>query len=181
MLISSLDNSDSLLNGAFHPNSGDALIWQGGQPRTSKQVMYQTRLKGGLGIPNILQCYQAAQLTKYQASSETPLWVDLEAVDCAPYLFIFCCGYNPGKLLLHPITQHLLQLWDSIKYSGGLLSPHLLLLSIICNPSIPPAYDTHGDFEHWSKSKTTRPHSLLTSRRFKSFTDLQKSYHLPST
>lgn len=57
--------------------------------------MYQTRQQGGLGIPCFCKYYyagQMAQLTKYHASQEGPLWADIDSEDCAPCQFITYCG-----------------------------------------------------------------------------------------
>lgn len=62
-------------------------IWGKVKPRLPKLTLYTPRIRGGLSVPNFMKYYHAvqlAQLPKYHATKETPLWVALKAVDCDP-------------------------------------------------------------------------------------------------
>lgn len=53
-----------------------SFIWGTTKPRIPKSTLYLNKLKGGLGLPNFLSYYYAAQmalLPKYHATIETPL------------------------------------------------------------------------------------------------------------
>lgn len=100
------------------------------KPHVPKTILFTLKLKGGLGLPNFTKYYQEAQqaqLPKYHAVHEIPLWVALESMDCNPlsYLSQLCRGncwtlQNPIILLL-----------DSLKSHYSLQSPH--------NPIVIPA------------------------------------------
>lgn len=66
-----------------------------------------------------------------QTTSDIPLWVLLEVPNCAP-VPISSLLWLPPKLRppsVSPLMAHSLKLWDTVWYSGGLMSPFLPLLN----------------------------------------------------
>lgn len=63
-----------------------SFIWAYQRPRVSRPTLYRhDRLQGGLGVPNIAKCYQAAQISQLillHATPDIPLWVLLELPNC---------------------------------------------------------------------------------------------------
>lgn len=62
-------------------------IWAVLKPWIPKSSLFLPKPSGGLRIPHFSSYYYAAQLAqlpKYHAAKETPLWVAVESVDCDP-------------------------------------------------------------------------------------------------
>lgn len=54
----------------------------------NKLTLYVSKLRGGLGLPNLQTYYQAtqtAQLSYTTAKGSTPLWFSIEALSCHPF------------------------------------------------------------------------------------------------
>lgn len=90
-------------------------IWGQLKHRLLKPTLYIPRIRGGLSVPNFAKYYYAAQLAqlpKYYATKEIPLWVAIESVDCDPLTttnLLWRCS------ITNPITKHSLVLWDRLK------------------------------------------------------------------
>lgn len=81
------------------------------------------KLQGCLGLLNFVKHYQAGQLdclAQYYTVNETPLWVNLEAIDCDNFAINNLLWLHPRecKLISYPITLHYLaiqiQKWSDI-------------------------------------------------------------------
>lgn len=62
-------------------------VWGSSKRCLPTHTLYLPKLKGGLGFPNLSTYYHAAhlaQIPKYHVTTEIPLWVALESIDCDP-------------------------------------------------------------------------------------------------
>lgn len=140
----------------------------------------------GLGLPNITKYYQAshlAQLPKYHATQEIPLWVALESVECDPLSVANLLWLHPRdrRALNNPITCHSLVIWDRLKNRYGFQSPHNPLLSYLRNPAFYPAWTSLPSFHRWSSANLIRAHKCTTPNEFKSFPTLCESHDIPNS
>lgn len=120
-------------------------MWGSSRPRIKPQILHLSKVNGGLGLPNFSSYYKAAQLAnlvKYHAIHEPPLWVSIEAVECDPVSISNVLWISPKarKHIHNPITKHSLSLWDRLKVKHLLQSPHIPLLSFYRNPAFYPAW-----------------------------------------
>lgn len=152
-------------------------IWGTLKPHLPTITLYTPHIRGGLSMPNFTKYYgaaQLAQLPKYHATKENPLWVALESVDCDPLSTAYLLWLTPAqsRSINNPITKHSLTIWDRLKTSFGLQSHHNPLLSFVHNPSFYAAWSSPTSFSTWSntglihayhffKSNTIRPSSTL--------------------
>lgn len=95
-------------------------IWGTTKPCIPKSTFYLSKLCSGLGIPNFSSYYYAAQLAqlpKYHAAVETPLWVAIESIDCDPIYVANMLWLQPNDRahLSNPITKHSLTIWDKFR------------------------------------------------------------------
>lgn len=99
-------------------------------PWVTQPVLLCANLFGGLGLPHISKYYYAAKI------EQSPLWHaihDVPLADCLSKLTLTAQWPITVFSGYHPSTAHSLKLWNYIKYSSGLISPHSHLLSIVGN------------------------------------------------
>lgn len=142
------------------------------------------KTRGGLGLPNFATYYKAAQLaqlTKYHATTEIPLWVTIESIECDPISISNLLWLQPSdrKHITNPVTKHSLSLWDRLKTNHNLQSTHNPLQSFLRNPAFYPAWEFPNSFRAWSRSGLSRLFNLVSSSSILSFPELCESYHLP--
>ena len=163
-----------------------AFIWGSLKHCVSKQTLYFSKLKGGLGFPNFASYYHAAQIAcipKYHAKYETPLWVAIEAIDCDPFSITNLIWSKPSdrKNIKNKITKHTITIWDKFKLIKGLQSPHVPLLSFIRNPLFYPACTFPNSFKKWISSNITQLCDMSTSTSLKTFPELCDRHQLPQS
>lgn len=130
----------------------------------------------GFHVPNMEKYYQSTQLTLPQATSDFPLWLLLKRANCAPI---------PVSALLRlshklcPLMRHSLKLWDSVHYSGNLMSPFILLLLLFNNPPFPPGFAQPGSFSCWLTYGFTEVCHFLSFHTFTCWTSLQETHEAP--
>ncbi|CAI9558365.1 unnamed protein product [Staurois parvus] len=160
-------------------------IWANKHPRVSRNTLFAHRLQGGLGVPNVTKYYQASQivpLSMLHASSDVPLWVLLELPNCAPIQPSALLWLPPAlrPISLSPMLLHGLRVWDSVRYSSGLMSPFLPLLPIVNNPLFPPGLDHPRAFSWWVAHGFSQVrHFFLVSRSFPTWDLLRESRDVP--
>lgn len=138
----------------------------------------------GLGFPNFAIYYKVAHvasLPKYHATHEIPLWVAIESVDCDPLSvsnLLWLCPADRTNLR-NPVTRHFLSLWDKLKSTYNLQSPHNPLLSFLKNPSFYPAWESPAAFGRWASLGLIRLHNLVTTSTFLPIPTLSESANLP--
>lgn len=76
------------------------------------------------------------------------LWATIDLVDSHPIPVISVPwlrhAHRPDTI--GPCLTHSLHLWDAIKYSASLISPHLFLLRLLHCPLFPPGRDNPQQF-----------------------------------
>lgn len=136
-------------------------------------------------VPNFAAYYNTAllaQLPKYHAVQETPLWVTLEIMDCdalsvANLLWLLPADCND---LTNPITRFFWATWEGFKMAYGLQSSDVLLLSFLQNPSFYWAWSLPNSFRPWTAANLIRLHKFTASTSFETFCALCKSHGLPT-
>lgn len=158
-------------------------IWKGGRPRLRKSLLYSPKTSGGLGVPNLATYYKAAQivtLTHLHATGILPVWALIDVMDTDPIPLSSIHWLPPAQRpkMLNPVLAYTLFIWDSIKYSANLISPHLPLLSWLNCPMFPPGLESQS-FDWWKQRNLTSVHSRLTLRGICSFQSLRDSRDIP--
>uniref|UniRef100_A0A6I8Q4E7 Reverse transcriptase domain-containing protein n=1 Tax=Xenopus tropicalis TaxID=8364 RepID=A0A6I8Q4E7_XENTR len=120
-------------------------IWNARPPRVSKATMLSSRLKGGLGVPDIGKYYQAAQLSSIPLlfANPPPKWVTMEEAETLP-IKLAATPWTPYVLRpnnLTPMLEQTLNTWDRVKYKTKLLSPHFPASPLLGNPEFPPGLE----------------------------------------
>lgn len=130
----------------IHQRKVMQFIWGSTRPRINKRVMYARRIRGGLSVPNLQAYYTAAAiapLSHLHEKQQMPLWAVIDLVDSHPIplasLPWLPKAHRPTNI--GPCLAHSLRLWDLIKYSASLISPHLPLHLLHCL-LFPPGRDT---------------------------------------
>lgn len=159
-------------------------IWGSTRPRINKRVLYARRVDGGLSVPNLQAYYTVAAiapLSHLHEKQQMPLWGFVDLVDAhpiplasIPWLPKAHCPTNIG-----PCLAHSLKLWDSIKYSANLISPHLPLLHLLHCPLFPPGRDNPMQFKWWSENGFVDIHSMFTPTKIIPFAALRSSHDIP--
>uniref|UniRef100_A0A8C5MN77 Reverse transcriptase domain-containing protein n=1 Tax=Leptobrachium leishanense TaxID=445787 RepID=A0A8C5MN77_9ANUR len=111
----------------FLQSNIDAFVWRQGRHRVARNTLYCSRESGGLGLPNLLQYYHAAQLTQIVAAHSPPSskrWVDFEAALMWPDDIRFRIWLSrrdrPPLVTLCPTILHVFSLWDKLSLKKGL-------------------------------------------------------------
>lgn len=147
-------------------------IWGSTRPRVSRAILLHSKLSGGLGLPNFLRYYHAAelaQLTLFPAIVEIPLLVSLEAIDLYP-LTVTNLLWLPSSTcgpITNPITGHSLKLWDKLQDPFKLMSAHSPLLSFLGHPKFYPALADPGSFQLWLRAGLNCICDLVTEASMK--------------
>lgn len=160
-------------------------IWGKLKPRLPQNTLHMARTCGGLGVPNFSKYYyasQLAQIIKYHATKEIPLWVTIESVECDPLSISNLLWLSPPqrRSITNLVTKHSLSIWDRLKFRFGLQSPLNPLLSFLNNPSFYPAWTLPSSFKAWINVGLTRVHHFYDSDKLISFPTISKTHNIPS-
>lgn len=159
-------------------------IWGSTRPRIKTQVLYARKINGGLSVPNLQAYYTAANIAPLSHPHEQhqmPLWATIDLVDSYP-IPLASLPWLPLKHwpdTLGPCLTHSLRAWDSIKYSAGLISPHLPLFRLLLCPLFPPDHDNPQQFSWWTNNGFVDIHSLFTPTKIITFDALRSSHDIP--
>uniref|UniRef100_A0A8C5QIU9 Reverse transcriptase domain-containing protein n=1 Tax=Leptobrachium leishanense TaxID=445787 RepID=A0A8C5QIU9_9ANUR len=128
----------TFLQSAIH-----SFIWGGRRGRLPKNLMFQSRRQGGMGVPHLYTYYKAAQfamLSMINLRSGAPLWTTLEQDMGGPQLLRtlqWAPKATPRTLHNSPTLQHSLRLWNLYRDGDGLSPPGSGLQSLFYNPRFP--------------------------------------------
>lgn len=108
-----------------------------------------------------------------------PLWATIDLMDShlTPLASLPWLPWAYRTTTIGPCLAHSLQLWDTVKYSVGLISPHLPRL-LQC-PLFPPGCDNPLQFMWWTESGFVDIHSMLTPTKIIPFAVLRSSHTIP--
>lgn len=131
----------------------------------------------------IIRKLQIAPLVQLFAGKLAPLWayIDLEEVDPIPLLSLLWLLAQFCPKPLNPVLAHILVVWDSVKYSAGLISLHLPLLGVFNCPLFPRGLDNPHSFKWWHSKGLTTVHYLLTCQSVYTFQQLKEIYDVPDS
>lgn len=161
-------------------------IWGKIKPRLPQPTLYTPHMRGGISVPNFSKYYYAAQLAqlpKYHATKEIPLWVALRSVDCDPLSTANLLWLTPLQrcTITNPITEHSLSIWDRLKRHFSLQALHNPLLYLIRNPSFYPAWTSPPSFLAWSQVGLLQAHhfflQMVQSRLFQYYVNFITFLH----
>lgn len=116
-----------------------SFIWAGKRARAGKTLLQRNRPAGGLGLPNFINYYWAANLHKiiHWFNSPQLSWCHLEADSSSSSLPALVCDtlpLSPSRFTPNAVVIHTLKIWSQIKRSLGWLS--LPKATPICNNHI---------------------------------------------
>ena len=111
-------------------------IWAGKRARANKSLLQRGRSLGGLGLPDFLGYYWAANAQKMLLWFTAPQysWCQLEANSCFTSLQALACSslpISPANFTSNPIVIHILTIWTQIRKRFGWLS--LPQITPLCN------------------------------------------------
>lgn len=94
---------------------------------------------------------QIAPLVSFHATSKMHVWVNFLIADCSQFTVynLLWTRSNTQPKLSKLSMLHFLCLWDSVKYSSGLISSHLPLSGILVILQFIPALENLLTFEWW--------------------------------
>lgn len=123
-------------------------IWAGKRARANRFLLQRDRSLGGLGLPNLLGYYWAANAQKILLWFTSPQnsWCQLEANSCSTSLQSLVCSTLPLSITnftSNPIVINTLKIWIQIRKRFGWLS--LPLVTPFCNNHlfVPAKIDSH--------------------------------------
>lgn len=87
--------------------------------------------------------------------------------------------YKLRPTSLSPLMRHSLKLWDSVRYSGNLMSPFPPLLPLLNIPWFPTGLDQPDSFSWWSTHGFTEFWHFLSSHTFPSWSSFQNTQVAP--
>lgn len=128
-------------------------VWGTKGHRVAKKTLFKTRVQGGIGLPNLVWCHQAAQLSQLSViyfKIAHPDWVHMERQAIPQYTldFLLWCPSKARPAIMAPTLSNSLALWDSLKQNPLLISHWHLLSHIFRNPLFPPGMDIRA-FQWW--------------------------------
>lgn len=102
-------------------------IWAGKWARANKSLLQMSRSLGGLGLPNLLWCYRAANAQKILLWFTSPQhsWCQLEANSSPASLEALVFSTLPLSLTYltsNPIVTNTFKIWTQIRRQCGWLS-----------------------------------------------------------
>lgn len=109
-------------------SSISSFIWAGQHARANKSLLQRNRSLGGLGLPNLLGDYWAAntQMILLWFIAPQRSWCQLEAGSCSSSLQSLACSTLPLSLpssSCNPIGTNTLKIWFQIRRQLGWLTP----------------------------------------------------------
>lgn len=164
-----------------------AFIWNKKVPRIRKEFLERQKEVGGLGLPNFMQYYWAANVHKLLYWMSAPqdgdgaIWVEMEQHSARPVsLSSLVCAPLPlskQRLTNNPVVSNSLRIWSQfrthIKHRQALSS-----LPIVANALFPPSL-IDGAFRVWSRNGLGRVRDLFENGVFMSFNQVVCGYNIP--
>lgn len=113
-----------------------SFIWAGKRPRASRTLLCRHRSAGGLGLPNLIGYYWAANVHKIISWITSPQssWYQSESASCSSLLLALTCNtlpFSPTSFTSNPVVIGTLKIWTQIRHHFGWLTPPLA--TPICN------------------------------------------------
>uniref|UniRef100_A0A8C5Q8T9 Reverse transcriptase domain-containing protein n=1 Tax=Leptobrachium leishanense TaxID=445787 RepID=A0A8C5Q8T9_9ANUR len=169
----------TFLQSAIH-----SFIWGGRRGRLPKSLMFQSKRRGGMGVPHLYSYYKAAQfamLSMINLRSGAPLWTNLEQDMGGPQplrTLQWTQKATPRTLHNSPTLQHSLRLWNLCREGDGLSPPGSGLQPLFYNPRFPEG-NPPGAFGWWIRADITEVRDLILQGRPVTLGYLRESRALP--
>lgn len=159
-------------------------VWAGKRARANKSLFQRNRSSGGLGLPNLLGYYWAANVQKILLWFTSPQssWCQLEANSCSTSLQALVCSTFPLSLAnftSNPIVTNTLKIWTQIRRRFGWLS--LPQSTPLCNNHLFVPAKIDSRFAALENEGLRCLGDLYIDRLFASFNQLCSTYRLGNT
>lgn len=158
-------------------------VWAGKRPRMRKDLAYQSLDERGLGIPNLLAYYQAAQLrylVEWNRPESEKRWLfqdgAMAPIDLWKIPFLNPKD-RPKYLTRSPITKTVMQVWATVSTKRGLTTFPSLMTPLFDNPEFEPRTDRRA-FAQWRSSECRSAGHLFHLDGFFQLLDLTQYYSL---
>lgn len=104
-----------------------SFIWAGKRPRANRSLLCKDRSAGGLGLPNLVGYYWAANMYKIilWCTSPKTSWCQSESSSCSSSLLALTCStlhLSPSSFTSNPVVNGTLKIWTQDATSDGSLS-----------------------------------------------------------
>lgn len=164
-----------------------SFIWGTSFPRIKRTSLEMPKRSGGLGLPNFLFYYWAANISKlnYWISRHEnkvgPMWVDMELRSdplLSPISILSSSlPINLSLKNLGPVVNNSLKIWLQFRKHFH-LNQAITLLPLVRNHLFPPS-QTDTAFEIWHRHGLVFFNDLFVDGTFASFDILQKDNNIP--
>lgn len=117
------------------------LIWGDKRPRMNKCTLYTPKQKGGLGLPDLLKYFHAAQLaqlTKFNSQKPHTLLIESYSFQFKPISHIMWLPTRDRPQILCPSLSLSLGIWDRLSKSHNFKLPHTPISSSPANQGLHP-------------------------------------------
>ena len=169
-----------------------AFIWNKARPRARKALLELPRALGGLGLPNFMFYYWAANIKKVSywnavfENSCGPIWACMEmSSDPQVSLISVLCSALPSgfPIRIHnPVINSTFKIWRQFRKHFGFtqMCGHMPLIN---NPLFAPSRDDsgHSAFKTWHDNGVPSFGELYRDGTFASFETLKRDYDLPTS
>lgn len=160
-------------------------IWGNTRPRVNQQTLYAPRIKGGLGVPNLVRYFEAAQLAQLirtHSGLPQPSWMKLESspYPTKPISHLMWLHMKDRPIILCPTLSFSLSLWDRLQKPFTFRSPHAPLAPLTGNPEFTPGLNPQR-LLWWTNKGLIRIADLCDHRGILSKQFLIEKYQLPNT
>lgn len=158
--------------------------WSERKPKISFTQLTQPRHLGGIGLPDLLNCYKAIHLSRiidWNVHSVYKDWVSLEAsattlpLEPLPWTTI---RHIPAETRLHILIGPTLQSFNKVCTQTVLSSIPGPLTFIKLNPDFPPGMYCHFLTDHWSHEQIL-VHQFYNQGKFQSASHLATQMKKP--
>uniref|UniRef100_A0A3B3RIR3 Reverse transcriptase domain-containing protein n=1 Tax=Paramormyrops kingsleyae TaxID=1676925 RepID=A0A3B3RIR3_9TELE len=160
-----------------------SFIWQGRPPRLSKAYLQKHKKDGGLGLPNFLIYYWAANIGKIHSWYNSPLthWCRLEAQSCSisSLSALVCASLSsrPSKYTKNPVVCTSLKIWRQFRQHFNLAAASVFGPIRKNHLFLPSTLDS--TYALWENKGLLYFSDLFIDGVFGSFSDLTKKFSIP--
>lgn len=160
-------------------------VWGYRRPRVNRRTLYTPKQMGGLGMPDLLKYYQAAQMSqliKFHTRQPRPLWMSIES-SLYPDREISQLMWLKAKdrpAMMCPSLSFSLNLWDRLSTAYGFRSQHNPLAPLFGNTLFTPGLQPRN-FLWWTNKGLIRIADYCDHRGALSKSTLQEKYEFPNS
>lgn len=166
-----------------------SFIWGTSSPRFKRTSLEMTKSTGGLGLPNFLFYFWAANISKLKywismhENKRGPMWAAMELESSLPLSPVSILSSSlPSNLSLQhlgPVIRNSLKIWLQFRKHFHFNQP-ITLLPLVRNHLFPPS-QADTAFETWHRNGLVFFKDLFVDGTFASFDLLQKNNNIPKS